>query len=205
MDENSITRLHVIRVLSFAIPITFLLSLLILFILNDKAYYQLGLLTPFQFNITGMRFQFIPAVFSYFLVGVLIIIQWILLAVMLRKMRIAAYLFSLSGFILIFLGLFPVSDQNCFLSFYISIAFVLINFVGLFVMLFNVNEMKNKYILLLLLGFMSYKLFNKFILFNDEFNVNYLVVACFLWYPYSLKMIQLNPVNKRVTNLQNLK
>ncbi|WP_133273290.1 hypothetical protein [Hymenobacter radiodurans] len=205
---SSINRLRAIRVLSFAVPNLFFLSLTVFFILNKKAYAELGLITPFQFNIIGMDFQFIPAIFSYFLVGILMMLLWILIAVELKKMKIAAYIFGLSGLVLVLFSLLPLSNktdinQISTLLFCLSIAFVLINFAGVSVLLSNVEDARSKCVLLLVLAFMSYHIVDKFFILRNDFNLNYLIAASFLWYFYLYEIIKLKLLNKIAINFQN--
>jgi hypothetical protein len=178
-----------ILVLSIAIPGFFVTSMLLFFVLNTKAYDQMPLLNLFQFNIENVSYRFIPGIFGYTLVGCYIILLWFYIWRVIPKAKFAALVFSLSGVLLLILGVIPTSQGQVATVFCASIIYVLLNIIGLIVLLSKATKVLNKLVLSSLLVFAAYELVDRFILFNHDFDINALIITCFVWYLYLFKYL----------------
>jgi len=195
--RNKVSIARLILVLSIVIPSSFFVSMLVFFTLNVKAYAQVALLNLLQFNVKGVEYAFIPGIFGYALVGATIILLWVSVWHTVPKVKAAALVFALSGILLVVIGVKPNLQGQVTSLYYLSILYIVLNLIGLVILLAKSAVLWNKWVLSLFLTFVVYELVDRFILFENNFNLNVLISMCFIWYLYLFKYLNsefnLNP------------
>lgn len=186
--KNFITRSQLILFLSIAIPVVFFIPIFLFFYLNSKSLHHLGVLTFLDFNIYGASYAYVPAVFSYGIVGFLILLLWAVIGISQKGLKTAAAIFSMSGLLLIYIGAFSSKHSSVF-DFFISVIYVIINLAGLIFLLVKSCSLMNKIFLSGCVVYGLCQLVYRLLLFTSDFNINPVLALCFLWYLYLFKYL----------------